>query len=81
MIRELSREEFDYRVKSFPNTTFYQTSNWADLKKYTSWEALYLGYYEENMLEGMGLFLLRKIPAMKYYLAYSPRGYLINFFD
>ncbi|MBR0461239.1 MAG: peptidoglycan bridge formation glycyltransferase FemA/FemB family protein [Erysipelotrichaceae bacterium] len=81
MIKEIRKEEFDGLAVTFPNVTFYETTSWAALKEYTGWKALYLGYYEEEHLEGIGLFLLKKMPVINAYLAYSPRGYLINFYD
>ncbi|MDO4500508.1 MAG: peptidoglycan bridge formation glycyltransferase FemA/FemB family protein [Erysipelotrichaceae bacterium] len=81
MIIEISKEEFDFEAKLFPDLTFYQSSNWAALKSYTGWKALYLKYLENNSVEGLGLFLLKKMPLLNAYLAYSPRGYLINYAD
>lgn len=79
MIKEIKKEEFNSLAKTFPNVTFYESSNWANLKSYTGWKALYLGYFEDDELKGLGLFLLKKIPLISSYLAYSPRGYLIDF--
>lgn len=81
MIKEIKKEEFNELSKCFPNVTFYQTSNWADLKSFTGWKALFLGYYEDGLLEAIGLFLLKKMPGFNSYLAYSPRGFLANFND
>lgn len=81
MIKEIKKEEFNNLVKVFPNATFYQTSNWATLKAFTGWNSLYLGYYENNILIAIGLFLIKKMPVIDAYLAYSPRGYLINYYD
>lgn len=79
MIKEIKKEAFNNLAKTFPDVTFYQSSNWANLKSYTGWKALYLGYYKDNELKGLGLFLLKKMPVINSYLAYSPRGYLIDF--
>lgn len=81
MIKEIKVEEFNRLARTFPNVTFYQTSNWASLKSFTGWKPLYLGYYENNKLLGIGLFLLRSMPIFDSFLAYCPRGYLINYFD
>ncbi len=79
MIKEINKEEFNSISKSFDCTTFYQTSNWATLKSYTGWKALFLGYYEEDSLKAASLFLLKKMPVFNSYLSYSPRGILTNY--
>lgn len=81
MIKEINEKEFDILARTFPNVTFYQTTNWAKLKEITEWKPLYLGYYKDDYAYGVGLFLLKKMPALNAYLAYSPRGFLTNFFD
>ncbi len=81
-IIELTKEKFDDIIRDFPNLSFYQNSGWATLKSYTEWEALYLAYLnDKNDYEAAGLFLLKKTPLINAYLAYCPRGYLINFND
>ncbi len=79
MIKEINKEEFNSISKSFDCTTFYQTSNWATLKSYTGWKALFLGYYEGDSLKAASLFLLKKMPVFNSYLSYSPRGILTNY--
>lgn len=81
MIKEINEKEFDILARTFPNVTFYQTTNWAKLKEITEWKPLYLGYYKDEYVYGLGLFLLKKMPSLNAYLAYSPRGFLTNFFD
>lgn len=81
MITEVKKEEFNDISKTFDNVTFYETSNWADLKAHTGWKALYVVYKENDVLKGCGLFLLKKMPLFNSYLAYSPRGFLCNFED
>ena len=79
MIKEINKKEFNSISKSFDCTTFYQTSNWATLKSYTGWKALFLGYYEGDSLKAASLFLLKKMPVFNSYLSYSPRGILTNY--
>lgn len=81
MIEETNKIEFNDISKAFDNVTFYQTSNWALLKAYTGWKALYLVYKEDNNIKACGLFLLKKMPFLKSYMAYCPRGFLIDFND
>lgn len=79
-IIEVNNQKFDEMVKNLPGLTFHQTSGWAKLKAYTGWSDLKLIYQDENgnCVAG-GLFLLKKLPLFKAYLAYCPRGFLIDY--
>lgn len=81
MIKELDKNTFDELSKNFDGLTFYQNSNWAKVKTFTGWKGIYLGLYKNDKLEALGLFLLKKMPIINYYLAYSPRGFLTNYND
>ena len=77
MIQEIKKEEFNNLSKTFADVTFYQTSNWADLKAYTAWKPLFIKYDDK----ACALILLKKMPLLNSYMAYSPRGYLIDYAD
>ena len=81
MIKELDENKFNEISKMFDNVTFYQTSNWAKLKSYTNWSALYLAYEKDGKIKACGLFLLKKMPLFNYFLAYCPRGFLCDYKD
>ena len=79
-IREIEKTRFNELVKDMEGLTFYQSSNWATLKSFTGWKALFLAYENRNgVAEAYGLFLLKKMPLFNAYLAYSPRGFLMNY--
>lgn len=79
-IIEVNNQEFEESVRELPGLTFHQTAGWAKLKAYTGWSNLKLIYQNEQgkCLAG-GLFLLKKLPLFKAYLAYCPRGFLIDY--
>lgn len=79
MIIEIEKEEFNNISKTYDNALFCQTSNWGVLKSYTGWKALHLVYKENNEIKGAVLVLLKKMPIINYYMAYSPRGFLTDF--
>ncbi len=79
-IIKIKEQDFNDISKKFNNVTFHQTSNWAKLKSYTGWKPLYLGLKDED-IKVCGLFLLKKMPLLNSYIAYCPRGYLMNFED
>ena len=77
-IIKIKENDFNDVSKNFDNVTFHQTSNWATLKAYTGWKPLYLGL-KDNEIKAVGLFLLKKMPLLNSYIAYCPRGYLMDY--
>ena len=77
-IIKIKENDFNDISKNFDNVTFHQTSNWATLKAYTGWKHLYLGL-KDNEIKAVGLFLLKKMPLLNSYIAYCPRGYLMDY--
>ena len=79
-IVELSKEKYNAFAFRHPLISFYQVQEWGELKAKTGWRQVLLGYVddEENVLAA-GNFLLKKMPGVKRYLAYCPRGYLIDY--
>ena len=77
-IIKIKENDFNDISKNFDNVTFHQTSNWATLKAYTGWKPLYLGL-KDNEIKAVGLFLLKKMPLLNSYIAYCPRGYLMDY--
>ena len=79
-IVEVNKEIYKNIVKDNPYISFYQTAEWGDLKASTGWIQHLLAYQDDdgNYLAA-GNFLLKKTPAVKQYLAYCPRGYLIDY--
>ncbi|MBQ1508835.1 MAG: peptidoglycan bridge formation glycyltransferase FemA/FemB family protein [Erysipelotrichaceae bacterium] len=78
MIKEIDPKTFDEYTRDHPQITFYQTSGWGRLKSFTGWKSLYLSY-EKDGETAYGLFLLKKMPLIRAYLAYCPRGFLIDY--
>ena len=72
----ISKKEYDKFVKSFSNTSFMQTSSWADVK--SAWENDLVGMYENNKLVCSALILKRKLFLGKK-LFYIPRGFVIDY--
>ncbi|MDD5791274.1 MAG: peptidoglycan bridge formation glycyltransferase FemA/FemB family protein [Erysipelotrichaceae bacterium] len=79
-IKEIKKEDFNGLARNFEMQSFHQTSNWADLKVMTGWKSLYLGYEDDNgQILALGLFLLKKMPVINSYLAYCPRGFMLDY--
>ncbi|MDA8443136.1 MAG: peptidoglycan bridge formation glycyltransferase FemA/FemB family protein [Peptococcaceae bacterium] len=64
-------------IENNPLGNFMQYPSWAEVK--TEWENELLGWYSsDNELVGCTLILLRKMPYLKRYLAYMPRGPILD---
>lgn len=72
----INAEEFDKFVKSFPSTSFMQTSPWASVK--SSWGHDFVGMYDNNKLVCAALILKRNLFLGKK-LFYIPRGLVIDY--
>jgi lipid II:glycine glycyltransferase (peptidoglycan interpeptide bridge formation enzyme) len=78
-LKILSKKEFTDFALSSPQITFHQTTEWADLKKYNGWDSYLLGLVKDDKVEAAALILSKKIPVLKKYMFYSPRGFLIDY--
>ena len=58
-IVKLSKTQFDEFASKHECASFYQTTNWGDLKASTGWKSHLLGYYENDILVAAGLFLAK----------------------
>lgn len=72
----INKDEFDKFVKTFPSTSFMQTSSWASVK--SAWEHDLVGMYENNKLVCAALILKRNLFLGKK-LFYIPRGLVIDY--
>ena len=77
---ELTREEFSKIQNKFPNSTFYQTIEWANIKEQNDWQTSFLGVKKQDKIIAACLLLSKKILYTEK-LYYSPRGFLIDYHD
>ena len=73
---DISKEEYDKFVKSFPNTSFMQISSWAEVK--SAWKNDFVGMCENNKLVCCAMILKRNLFLGKK-LFYIPRGFVIDY--
>lgn len=78
-IVELNRKEFDEFAIKHPYRSFYQTSQYGTLMSKHGYKPLYIGYDEGGHISAAALILVRT--NLNIVIAYSPRGYLIDFND
>ena len=76
----LSKDEFDDFAYKHKYSTYYQTSDYAEVSKYDGLSTFYIGFIENETLVGATLFLYKTI-YLYYKYAYAPRGFLIDYTD
>ncbi|MDQ0417252.1 lipid II:glycine glycyltransferase (peptidoglycan interpeptide bridge formation enzyme) [Croceifilum oryzae] len=78
----VDRKRFVKFADSHPYRNFLQYPSWADLKTEMRWSSELLGWYSKDAhLVGAAVVLYRKVPGINKYLAYIPRGPLIDWFS
>lgn len=79
-IKEISKEEFDAFSKNNILSSFYQTSQYGFLMSKQGYNDIYIGGFINDNLVCASLILSKTISLNVKY-GYSPRGFLIDYFD
>ena len=79
-IKELTKEEFNEFQNKNILGSFYETSEYGDLMSKYDYKVDYYGYIENDSIVAAFLLLSKSISLNVKY-GYSPRGFLINYFD
>ena len=80
-IKELSIAEFDNFARSFPIGSYYQSSNYALFRAEDGYDYELIGYVDElGVIKAAALILIKKI-GLTYKYGYSPKGFLVDYFD
>ncbi|SEN00839.1 lipid II:glycine glycyltransferase FemX [Lihuaxuella thermophila] len=78
----VDRTEYLNFVQTEPYRNFLQYPSWADLKAQWRWQHELLGWFtDDGEMVGGAVILYRKVPGLNKFLAYIPRGPLINWFS
>lgn len=75
---ELTIEEFEQFSKTHEQASFYQTKNWADLKRENGWLSHLVGVKKDGKIIA-GSLILAKDVAFGKKMFYAPRGFLIDY--
>ncbi len=79
---EINPIEFNRFAKAEPNSTFYQTTNWANFYSFQDYTPIYLGYCnDDSFYEALGLFLINNKSSFLNKEVICPYGFLTNFHD
>ena len=80
-IKEISFDEFDSFAKNHPLSNYHQTSEYALLMANQGYDYDYIGYLDnDNVIVAAALILYKKI-GLIYRYGYSPKGFLIDYFN
>lgn len=78
---ELNEKEFKKFADTSEQITFHQTIEWGKLKSFNGWRSYFVGLKDNKKIVAAALLLSKKIPSVKKYMFYSPRGFLIDYKD
>ena len=81
ILKEITKKTFKNFADKHEQITFHQTSEWANLKSGNGWNSYYLGLYDKNKLQAVTLLLSKELPFIKKRMFYSPRGFLIDYYN
>ena len=76
-ITELTNDEFQLFIDTYPLSSIYQTVEYALLMNTEGFDSILLGLKEENKILAASVFLIEK--GTKYKIAYAPRGFLLDY--
>lgn len=79
MLEKLTPEEFNEFSKNHEQGTFFQSTYWGQLKKFTGWTSHIVGIKNSGKVVAATLLLGKKIPVLGKYIYYAPRGFLIDY--
>lgn len=78
----VDRKRYLQFAENQPYRNFLQYPSWADLKTEMGWSSELLGWFsKKGKMVGCAIILYRKVPGLNKYLAYIPRGPLIDWFS
>lgn len=77
----IDQEVYINFIDEHPLRNFLQYPSWSDLKAEWKWSSEIVAWLDTNRtIVGATVILYRKVPGLNKYLAYIPRGPLINWF-
>ena len=80
-IKELTIAEFDSFSKSFPISSYYQSSHYALFMTELGYDYELIGFVDElGVIQAASLILIKKL-NFSYKYGYAPKGFLIDYFD
>ena len=77
---ELTREEFIKFSSNYPDSMFFQSPYWMDIKKENGWNGKIVGLKnEKNEIVVATILLLKRLSIVNKNMVYAPRGFLLDY--
>ena len=75
----LEKEEFIEFSKNFPNSMFFQSPNWINVKKDNGWTGEMIGLKENGEVKAATILLYKRVQFIRRNMVYAPRGFLLDY--
>lgn len=76
---KLEKEEFIEFSKNYPNSLFFQSPYWIEIKKQNNWQGTIVGIKENNKIIAATVLLMKNIKGINKKMVYAPRGFLLDY--
>lgn len=80
-LTELDKQEFAQFSEKNPQALFFQTPYWIEIKEKNNWSGKIVGFKKDGKIIAATVLLFKKIPVLNAFLAYAPRGFLLDYSD
>ncbi len=78
---ELDKQEFILFSQKHPQTLFFQSPYWIEIKQTNGWNGKLLGAKENGTVVAATVMLFKRVPGIGVTFAYAPRGFLLDYND
>lgn len=78
-LTELDKQEFAEFSMNNPQALFFQTPYWIEIKEQNNWSGKIVGFKENGKIIAATVLLFKKTPGLNAFLAYAPRGFLLDY--
>lgn len=80
-VEEKSRELWDQAVSTFAHAHPLNSYGWGKVRKIDGWEPVYFVARDDDVIKGMIMVLIKKIPFTGFSIMYAPKGPLCDHKD
>ena len=80
-LKEINKTEFFDFCKDEATNNFFQTKEWAELKRKDGWHTYFVGLDQNGKIKAATMLLAKEIPYIKKRVFYAPRGFVLNYKD
>lgn len=78
---EINKKEFTDFVIDQDTNNFYQTKQWAEVKRHDNWHTYFVGLDNNGKIEAAAILFSKELPIFRRRIFYCPGGLIINYKD